>query len=433
VGFRARFVELNIHGTFLIRSRSPPPFYVPHIWLCLTVEKQKKLINNYKFNRCNRNHIDMRLLGSHEYEGLPLSLCRSRSEPTDLPYDLLQGETLQNILEYKRLTRHQTMTGNPWSFDAPEKLKGLFVGSGSDGLSEEWITKSILDLLDDKTKTPKVLYLGTATYDLPGPRYRQTHCFTEAGCDVTSLDITFGAVDDMASKIEEADIILVSGGNTLFAVDHWKRLGVHDLLRKAMHRGAVLTGGSAGGICWFDGGHSDSMDPSTFMDSMLALSDSGKDESSNAPTQSQDNQSWEYIRVDALGFLPGLVCPHHDKRQSNGILRAANFDAMLLEHPTEFGIGIDHWAALELRGGNFRVLSIEGKEGSVLPDGSFSPDRMGRPGIWLKKVLDDGRVHSMLCPQSGKISDLLRIPSRIRHDPRVDECRKRNRISNHRT
>ncbi len=51
-----------------------------------------------------------------------------------------------------------------------------------------------------------------------------------------------------------------------------------------------------------------------------------------------------------------------------------------------FGTGIDHWAALEIAGGRYRVISLEGKEGSVLSDASFSPDRHGVPGIWLKEV-----------------------------------------------
>ncbi len=51
-----------------------------------------------------------------------------------------------------------------------------------------------------------------------------------------------------------------------------------------------------------------------------------------------------------------------------------------------FGTGIDHWAALEIAGGRYRVISLEGKEGSVLSDASFSPDRHGFPGIWLKEV-----------------------------------------------
>ena len=62
-------------------------------------------------------------------------------------------------------------------------------------------------------------------------------------------------------QVKDADIILVSGGNTLFAIDRWVKIGLAPLLKAAAARGAVLTGGSAGAICWFDSGHSDSMDP----------------------------------------------------------------------------------------------------------------------------------------------------------------------------
>lgn len=141
-------------------------------------------------------------------------------------------------------------------------------------------------------------------------------------------------------------------GNTLFAVDRWVRLGLKDMLRQAMLRGAVLTGGSAGAICWFEGGHSDSMDPDTYKSKMLAAAtDAGGDESSTAPAAGAAAKPWEYIRVDGLGFLPGLVCPHHDKTQSNGVLRASDFDQMLLRHSSELGIGIDHWAgSIECKG-----------------------------------------------------------------------------------
>lgn len=46
--------------------------------------------------------------------------------------------------------------------------------------------------------------------------------------------------------MEKADIILVSGGNTLYAVDRWTYLGLDELLRGAAHRGKVMAGGSAG-------------------------------------------------------------------------------------------------------------------------------------------------------------------------------------------
>ena len=50
----------------------------------------------------------------------------------------------------------------------------------------------------------------------------------------------------MEEAVEKADIILVSGGNTLYAVDRWTYLGLDELLRGAAHRGKVMAGGSAG-------------------------------------------------------------------------------------------------------------------------------------------------------------------------------------------
>ena len=51
---------------------------------------------------------------------------------------------------------------------------------------------------------------------------------------------------DVAAAIGAADVVLVSGGNTLFAVDRWHRAQMVGPLRAAMERGAVLCGGSAG-------------------------------------------------------------------------------------------------------------------------------------------------------------------------------------------
>ena len=111
-----------------------------------------------------------------------------------------------------------------------------------------------------------------------------------------------------------------------------------------------MAGGSAGAICWFDGGHSDSMDPSFYFKTLT-------DESAAAALTLEKLTSWKYIRVPCLGFLPGLVCPHFDKTQSNGTARAADFDEMMRRHPGETGVGIDHFAALVVEGNRYSVLS----------------------------------------------------------------------------
>jgi peptidase E len=77
------------------------------------------------------------------------------------------------------------------------------------------------------------------------------------------------------------DAIMVSGGNTLNQQAIWRAQGIDVVLREAWQRGIVLGGASAGGLCWFEEGTTDSRPK--------ALS-----------------------TVRCLGFLKGSHCPHYD-------------------------------------------------------------------------------------------------------------------------
>ncbi|HSF30712.1 MAG TPA: Type 1 glutamine amidotransferase-like domain-containing protein, partial [Candidatus Tectomicrobia bacterium] len=145
-----------------------------------------------------------------------------------------------------------------WGEPVSDHRRIVAAGSGREGLAEPQIRDAIIHL--SHKATPSVLYLGTATYDLAGPEAEQTGRFVEVGCAVTALKFASCTPSDeeMQERFEHTDVIIASGGNTLFAVDRWRRLGVDHLIRQALQRGAVLSGGSAGAISWFDGGHSDS-------------------------------------------------------------------------------------------------------------------------------------------------------------------------------
>ena len=78
------------------------------------------------------------------------------------------------------------------------------------------------------------------------------------------------------------DAIYVSGGNTANALAIWRVHGFDAILREAWETGVVLAGWSAGMICWFEAGVTDSFGPQ--LDGMR----------------------------DGLGFLPGSACPHYD-------------------------------------------------------------------------------------------------------------------------
>lgn len=292
--------------------------------------------------------------------------------------------------------------------------------------------QSILEMAGKPLEEVNVVYLGTATYDIEQFQGRQTQRFVEMGCSVTSLKVTTDVPSNMFQLVDEADVIVVGGGNTLFAVDRWRLIGLDTALRTAMERGTIMTGGSAGAICWFDGGHSNSMDPDTYRDFRVRKFGKATQDLDNVvdeiyATSSEEIKDWKYIRISALGFLPGLVSPHHDRVQSNGVLRADDFDRLLLENPGELGIGIDHWAALVVDGMDYHVLSLKDREGSILNGTDFCTDGSGEPGIWIKEVVN-GKVVQKVCPSEGRLMDLLRLPSKIIEDIQsVELCRRENR------
>jgi dipeptidase E len=80
----------------------------------------------------------------------------------------------------------------------------------------------------------------------------------------------------------DQDVIFIGGGNTANALAIWRVHGFDQILREAWEGGIVLTGWSAGMICWFEAGVTDSFGPQL-----------------------------EGMR-DGLGFLPGSACPHYD-------------------------------------------------------------------------------------------------------------------------
>ena len=148
-------------------------------------------------------------------------------------------------------------------------VRGYFGGSGSDGMNTDLARDTILRLAGKET--PSVLYIGTPTYDLSGPFEAQTGRFAEVGCPVSQLRLVEDPpeAEEMAALVRGADVIVVSGGNPLYAVARWQALGVDALLREAMASGTVMCGGSCGLISWFDAGHSDSADPASYKEPML--------------------------------------------------------------------------------------------------------------------------------------------------------------------
>ena len=140
-----------------------------------------------------------------------------------------------------------------------------------------------------RTKTPKAqglkaLFIGTATgdrYDYMSSMYQW---FNKQGVLMNHLPLFTRTPVDVEAFILEHDIVYVGGGNTKSMLAVWKDWGVDKALKKAYDQGIVLCGVSAGAICWFEHGLTDSWDVDLNV-------------------------------LPCLGFLKGSMAPHYDSEK----------------------------------------------------------------------------------------------------------------------
>lgn len=176
---------------------------------------------------------------------------------------------------------------------------------------------------------PNALFIPTASSDSVDYFLSFYHIYGEKlGCDTDVLYLIREkpAYAILKAKIEAADLIYVGGGNTLMMMKIWRRLGVDGLLKAAYERGTVMAGLSAGAICWFACGHSDSM---SF---------------SNQP-------DWNYVRVRGLGLVNALYCPHLNSEN-----RTEPFKRMIQKNGALVGIGCEDGCAIEIVDGAYRII-----------------------------------------------------------------------------
>jgi peptidase E len=129
-------------------------------------------------------------------------------------------------------------------------------------------------------KRPRALFIPTAAADDPDYTVSFYDRFAKRA-DASHLNTFPWPPENLREVILEQDVINVSGGNTANMLAIWKVHGIDALLREAWEKGIVLCGASAGMICWFEAGVTDSFGP-------------------------------ELAGMDCLGFLPGSACPHYD-------------------------------------------------------------------------------------------------------------------------
>ncbi|QOY34919.1 Type 1 glutamine amidotransferase-like domain-containing protein [Anaerobacillus isosaccharinicus] len=167
-------------------------------------------------------------------------------------------------------------------------------------------------ILKQARKTnPKVCFIPTASGDAENYITRFYDSFNEQTCQPSHLSLFRPPTRDLEAFILEKDIIYVGGGNTKNLLVLWKEWGLDQILRKTWDQGIVLAGISAGSICWFEEGVTDS-----YGDKLEPLT--------------------------CLGFLQGSNCPHYDGELD----RRPTYQNLVRTKQIQSGIATDDGVAL---------------------------------------------------------------------------------------
>lgn len=111
-------------------------------------------------------------------------------------------------------------------------------------------------------RRPRVMYVGTAVGDAEHFTLRMTEAARVAGFDLTPLHLfPMPNLDDVEGAVQGQDVVWVMGGSVANLLAVWRVHGLDAILRRAWEAGVVLSGVSAGSICWFQGGTTDSFGP----------------------------------------------------------------------------------------------------------------------------------------------------------------------------
>jgi len=195
------------------------------------------------------------------------------------------------------------------------------VAMGGGGFSMEPESQLLDDYVLDQARAgrgrnrPRVCFVGTASGDAPTYIAGFYAAFARKS-EASHLPLFVRTGEPIEPFLLEQDVIYVGGGNTANMLAIWRLHGVDRVLRRTWDEGVVLTGLSAGSLCWFEAGTTDSFGPQL------------------APFS------------DGLGFIPGSHAPHYDGEPN----RRPHYQRLVREGVLPPGYAADDGAAVVFRG-----------------------------------------------------------------------------------
>ena len=195
-------------------------------------------------------------------------------------------------------------------------------------------------------KYPKVCLIPTASGDRPETIREFVEAFNSLGAHPNFLSLYRLPTRDLEAWVLDFDAIYISGGNTKNLLALWKAWNLETILLNAWRQGVVLSGSSAGAICWFE-------------------------------QCSSDFIPGEFNPLDGLGTLPGSCCPHFEPAS----VRRASYLEMVQSGRLKPGFGVSDRATLHYVDGALAETLVEGDAAGVFrvepgPAGTPSATRL---------------------------------------------------------
>lgn len=185
-------------------------------------------------------------------------------------------------------------------------------------------------------KNPKICFLPTASAENPDYTANFYSAFKKFECQPGHLLLFNQNQKDLRAYLLQFDIIYVGGGNTRCMLALWREWKLDSILKTAWENGIVIAGISAGAICWFEQGITDSV-------------------------------AGELNVMDCLGWLAGSCCPHYDSEAE----RRPTYHRLVGDGTCRPGFALEDGAAVHFIDGSLKTIVSS---------------RPGAKAYWLEKT-----------------------------------------------
>jgi peptidase E len=230
---------------------------------------------------------------------------------------------------------------------------GLDPGSWSDAVYGPLILHAV-QLARVEGRAPRVAHVNTAGGDQRSVEGAELEAARAAGVEAGHIRFfPHPNTENLRERVLSQDVIWVSGGSVVNLLAVWRAHGLDRILREAWEAGVVLAGGSAGALCWYQGGTTASFGPQ-----IEAVS-------------------------DGLGFVPGSLGVHYD----SDLNRRVAHEAAVGSGAIPPGYALDEGVGLVYGGTGTRTRLVD-----------VVTERAGQ-NAWRVDLVDGRAVETLLEPR----------------------------------